>query len=719
VYCVTTFTRWILRNQRYVAAFWIVVTLVGIVLVSPITGALSQGFNIPGQEGDETNNAILREFGIAGGRDPLVPVVTLPPGTTVDSPVVKQDLSAVFAKLQTAFPGGLVLSYASTGDRAFVSENGRTTFGYVIPAGKVTGFGDGASTKKAEAALKGATVGGAPVLLTGSAPLANGGGGDGGPGVFLEALLGGVGALIVLAFVFGSLLAFVPILMAIAAIMGTFLVIGAINTAWDVSFLVEFLVALIGLGIAIDYSLLVVMRWREELAEGRDNTSAVVRAMETAGEAVIHSGSTVAIGLVALVILPVQFMRSLGVGGMLIPLVSVLVAITLLPVVLNTIGPKIDWPHPRHPEKRRGPWTRWAELVVRRRWIIVAASLPILAVLIVAAAGINMGSTQADSLASKGEAHDGLKALEAAGPGAGALSPTWVLAPAGNADELAANLSKTDGVRGVVVPGGQWEKDGKAIIAVLSSPDASSSGGRSALSNIRETAHAVDGAKVGGSPASLSDSMNLIYDSFPLMVAVIAIATFLLLARAFRSLLLPLKAVILNILSVGAAWGVMVLVWQHGWGSDLIWGITGTGATTFWVPLMVFAFLFGISMDYEVFILARMREEYDENGSTDGAIVEGIGRTGRLVTFGALILFLAFASLASGPQTDIKVFATGLAAGIVLDATIVRSMLVPALVSLFGRWNWWLPSWPAKLLRVEPSFPHRDRAPAESPGGGK
>ncbi|HKS92690.1 MAG TPA: MMPL family transporter, partial [Tepidiformaceae bacterium] len=285
------------------------------------------------------------------------------------------------------------------------------------------------------------------------------------------------------------------------------------------------------------------------------------------------------------------------------------------------------------------------------------------------------------------------------------------------ANTLTANLAKAKGVRGAVEPGGAWTKGGQSIIAVFTAPDASSSGGRSALSNIRSTAHAVDGARVGGSPASLSDATHLIYGSFPLMVAVIAIATFLLLVRAFRSLLLPLKAVVLNILSVGAAWGIMVLVWQHGWGSDLIWGITGTGATTFWVPLMVFAFLFGISMDYEVFILARMREEYDESGSTNRAIVEGIGRTGRLVTFGALILFLAFASLASGPETDIKVFATGLAAGIILDATVVRSMLVPALVALFGDWNWWLPAWPAKLLRVAPSEPRHRRAEAEGAGG--
>ena len=185
--------------------------------------------------------------------------------------------------------------------------------------------------------------------------------------------------------------------------------------------------------------------------------------------------------------------------------------------------------------------------------------------------------------------------------------------------------------------------------------------------------------------------------------------TYILLARAFRSLLLPLKAVLLNLVSLGATLGLMVLFWQHGVGSEAVFGIAATGAITFWIPLMVFAFLFGLSMDYEVFILSRIREEYDGARSTNAAVIEGIGRTGRLVTSAALILFLAFAALASGPGTDLKTLATGLGFGILLDATIVRSVLVPSLVSLFGPWNWYLPARFARVLRVEPSYPHPER----------
>jgi RND superfamily putative drug exporter len=196
------------------------------------------------------------------------------------------------------------------------------------------------------------------------------------------------------------------------------------------------------------------------------------------------------------------------------------------------------------------------------------------------------------------------------------------------------------------------------------------------------------------------------------MLAAVAVVTFVLLARAFRSLLLALKAIVLNLLSIGAAYGVLVLVWQEGHGSEAIWGIPATGAIAMWVPLMAFAFLYGLSMDYEVFLLARMREEYDATGSTPAAIVGGLGRVGRLVTSAALILFLAFASMASIPELDVKIMATALGAGILLDATVLRALLVPALVALLGRWNWWLPPWAARPLRVPPSAPAPEPAQA-------
>ena len=208
---------------------------------------------------------------------------------------------------------------------------------------------------------------------------------------------------------------------------------------------------------------------------------------------------------------------------------------------------------------------------------------------------------------------------------------------------------------------------------------------------------------VTGAGATVEDYFTAVYDKFPYVLILIALITFVLLMRTFRSILLPIKAVLLNLVSLTAVFGAVVFFWQQGHGSDLIFNTSATGAITFWLPVVIFAFLFGLSMDYEVFILARMREEYDETGETADAVITGLGRTGRLVTSAALILFFAFAALASAPGTDIKVLGTALGVGILIDATVVRALLVPALVSLLGRWNWWLPAGVARILRVEPS----------------
>jgi RND superfamily putative drug exporter len=263
--------------------------------------------------------------------------------------------------------------------------------------------------------------------------------------------------------------------------------------------------------------------------------------------------------------------------------------------------------------------------------------------------------------------------------------------------------------------GSQSSRDGKTVLIAIPQNETVNS---KSVGVVRRVNHVLDKQEgvIGstGLGQAQIDFLHAVYGNFPLMLAVIAVLTFILLARAFRSLLLPIKAIVLNLLSLAATLGAMVLFWQYGHGSKAIFNIHATGAITFWIPLMVFAFLFGLSMDYEVFILSRIREEYDGSRSTDAAVVEGIGRTGRLVTCAALILFLAFAALASGPGTDLKTLATGLGIGILLDATIVRSLLVPSLVSLFGRWNWYLPEWAAKILRVEPSVPHVEPARSDT-----
>jgi RND superfamily putative drug exporter len=706
---MTSITRWVLAHKRLVAGAWILITIVGIGSVGSATKAFSNKFSVPGREGFVTNDKIVHVYGNGGQYAPLVPVVTLPPGTTVSSPGVRAGLARIEAKLRQVLPGVRTASYASTGSKAFVSSDGRTTFALAYARPDNESFGNNTTAaKRAGAALSGITIAGAPVHLTGFDALANQTGGGKGPGVFLEAMLGGLGAFLVLAFVFASLQAFIPLLMAIVSIMTTFLVLWGVTTFADVSQIVEFLVALIGLGVAIDYSLIIAVRWREERAHGHTGDEAVIRAMETAGRAVVFSGTTVAIGLLAMIVLPLPFLRSIGYAGMLIPLISVIVAITLLPVVLAKVGNRLDWPHVRTDDQASRSWSRWARLVVKRRAVATLGAGLVLAALVLAATGLQPGTPNVNSLSKQGDARTGLVALERSGIGSGALMPIETLTTNGNTAKVVASVGAVPGVHGVVAPAGlQWNRLGTSIVDAIPTAETATAAGRDTVTAVRNAAHAAPPTAVGGIGAQNADFVDAIYGSFPLMIALIAVLTFVLLARAFRSLLLPLKAVILNIISVAAAWGVVTLVWQEGHLSNAIWGIQATHSVTAWIPLMIFAFLFGLSMDYEVFILARMREEYDSTGSTDTAVVRGIGRTGRLVTSAALILFLAFISMASGPETDVKVFATGLAAGILLDATVIRALLVPAVVSLFGRWNWWLPERPARWLRVEPSLPPR------------
>lgn len=700
-------TRRVLRHKRAVAISWIVLTVVGMAAAGPASEALDQRFSVPDREGWETSQEILNTFGNGGETVPLVPVVKLPEGTTVSSPGIRSELRRVEQVTQEAIPGSRVAGFGSTGDRAFASEDGSTAFVYSFAPRSDDPFGANVDAQRElRDALDGVTVGGAPVQLTGYDALFDSSGeGDDGPGLLLEAVIGGVGALFVLVFVFGSALALVPLAMAICSILVSFLLLWGLTAITEVSPIVQFLVALIGLGISIDYALIIVVRWREEREKGLEGDEAVAAAMATAGRAVVFSGTTVAVGLLALIALPLPFLRSMGYGGLLIPLVATLVAVTLLPVILATIGPRLDRRRIRRRDRSEHFWQRWSEAVVRRRGFAALAAVAILGVLLVAATDLHLGNADPDTIAKAGAAKDGLNALEESGIGTGAIAPVETIVPDGEAAAVVSAQAGVEGVHGAVAPAApDWHRDGNALVATVPNAGDESQAGRDTVQGVIDASHAASpDARVGGSGPLNADFIDAVYGSFPLMIALISILTFLLLARAFRSLLLPAKAVVLNVLSVGAAWGVMTLVWQQGHGSDEIWGIAATGSIASWIPLMVFAFLYGLSMDYEVFILARMREEYDKTKDTDEAVVFGLARTGRLVTSAALILFLAFAALASGPETDVKILATGLAAGILIDATVIRALLVPAVVSMFGRWNWWLPHPAARLLRVKPS----------------
>ncbi len=695
-------TRTVLAHKKLVVLAWVVLTLIGLAMSGAAVSALDQRFSVPGREGWDTNVEIVEKYGNGGDQLPLLTVVELPQGAGT----VRDDLRRMEREMQAAVPGARVAGFGSTGDAAFNSDDGRVTFAYAFPEPSDDPFGGNkAAVKRLEQRMEAVEVAGAEVRVTGVDALSADSGEEGGATVIVELLIAAAAALVVLVVVFGSFLALAPLLMAICAIPVSFLLLYGLSAVTDLSPILQFLVPLIGLGISIDYALLIVVRWREERENGLDNEAAVGVAMRTAGSAVVFSGTTVAIGLLALVVTPLPFLRSMGFGGLLIPLVATAVAVTLLPVVLATIGPAMDKRRVHRGAKGDQRWERWSRWVVKRRVFAAVLAVGILAALIIPATNLHLGNADPATLARSGPAKTALNQLDASGIGAGALAPTETLVRQADAEEVRAAQAEVGDVHGVVAPDGpDWRRGGDALVVAIPEQGDESDVGRSTVGHLVDAAHdASDDARVGGVGPLNRDFVSALYGSAPVLLGFLGLLTFVLLARAFRSLLLPAKAVVLNILSVGAAWGIMALIWQQGHGSDEIWGIAATGSIAAWIPFMVFAFLYGLSMDYEVFILSRIREEYDAIGDTDEAVVGGLARTGRLVTSASLILFFAFGALAAGPEVDVKILATGLAAGILLDATVIRALLVPAVVSLFGRWNWYLPDTTAKLLRVKPS----------------
>jgi putative drug exporter of the RND superfamily len=706
---MASLTGFVLRHRLLVIAFWLTLTTLGAATVSTTTGRLSLSFDLPGSPARDGAQRIAATYHVDASVAPDVVVLTLPDGTTLDSPGARERVATAFGAVQGL--GARAIGYADTGDRTFVTAGGRSTFALVLmPPGSafVPGLAD-----RFAAAVRAAAPTGSTVAVTGVAPLQTATGQPEGNGLLAETIIGGVGALLVLAFVFASLVAVLPLVVAAVSILTTFLLVLLVTTVAEVNFVAQFIIGLIGLGVAIDYSLLVVTRWREERDRGAGNRAAVALAMTHAGRAVVFSGLTVAIGLLALVLLPMPAMRSFGYAGALIPLVSLLVAVTLLPVLLDVAGPRLDRHRLRNERDAGRGWTWWSRFVVRRRWIVAGAGLAALLALAAPVLRLQLGEAGSSALAQPGPAKTAVNRLVAEGVPRGVLTPIQVLVRSGAAAGTAARLATIDGVVSASAPV-DLRVDGTALVTVLPRAEAGDDAGKAIASGVRgAVASDADVLGVTGEAPGQIDFRDATYSRFPLMLALVCLLTFLLLARAFRSLLLPLKAVVLNVVSLGAAYGVLVAVWQEGHGSQL-WNTPATGAIAIWVPLTVFAFLFGLSMDYEVFLLARMREAHDAGATTDDAVVTGLSRTGRLVTCAALILVLAFVSMSTAPATDVRVLATGLGAGILVDATLVRCLVVPGLVSLLGRWNWWLPGWAGRVLGGEPS-PAVDAAAIDAP----
>src|SRR6516164_5244073 len=362
-------TRFVLRHKALVALLWLVVAAAGVMTISGTTHRMTNNCSMPGQA-TMVDNQIASQYGNGGSQTPYVPVITVPAGERVSDPAVAAATGRAFAALARAIPDARIADYATTHNPAFITRDGRSTYALVYTAA-VSGFGGPDLGPAIDRTVTAAVPSGWHVGVTGAQLLENGQPSSSkGTGIMAEAMIGSVGALVILALVFASFLALLPLLIGGISVLATFLVVGGLTEVTGVSQIVEFLIALIGLGVAIDYSLLVVSRWREERAAGRDNQAAVLEAMNHAGRAVVFSGLTVAIGLLSMIVLPVPMLRSVGYGGVLVPLVSVAVALTLLPVILATIGPKLDWPRRRLRSEGRPSrvFSGWAGLVYRNRW---------------------------------------------------------------------------------------------------------------------------------------------------------------------------------------------------------------------------------------------------------------------------------------------------------------------------------------------------------------
>src|ERR1035441_1033028 len=550
-------TRFVLRHKALVALFWVVVAAVGVMTISGTTHRMTNNFAMPGQA-FKVDNQIASQYGNGGSQAPYLPVITVPAGQKVTDQGTAAATGRAFAALARASPDVRIADYATTHNPEFVTSDGRSTFALVYTA-PVNGLGGGDLGLVIGHAVTAAAPAGWHVGGTGMQLLASGQPSSSkGTRIMAEAMIGAIGALVVLALVFASFLALLPLLIGGISVLATFLVVGGLTEVTGVSQIVEFLIALIGLGVAIDYSLLVVSRWREERAAGRDNVSAVAEAMNHAGRAVVFSGLTVAIGLLSMVVLPVPMLRSVGYGGVLVPLVSVAVAIKLLPVILATVGPRLDWPRLRTERSASRVFSAWARGVYSRRWLAALAGLGVLTALMLPALSLHLGEPGSTAQATAGPAHDALATLTDGGVPSGVLTPVEVLTSSAPG-RVAGLAARVPGVYTALAPSTpDYRRPGTAIVTVIPAAESSVPAGQTTVTQLESalltSPHVVG---VGGDGPSLVDFDHAVYGDFPLMLAIISIATFLLLTRAFRSVVLAAKAVLFNLISLAAAYGVL------------------------------------------------------------------------------------------------------------------------------------------------------------------
>jgi RND superfamily putative drug exporter len=522
--------------------------------------------------------------------------------------------------------------------------------------------------------------------------------------------------LILLVLVFGGLVAAgLPLLVGIISILGTFLALFVIGSITDVSIYSINLTTALGLGLAIDYSLFVVSRYREELRNGMSPHDAVVRSIETAGRTIAFSALTVAVSLSALLVFPLYFLRSFAYAGIAVVLTAMVTSLLSLPALLAVLGTKVNALSilRRDPKPEgTGFWYRVATAVMKRPVVVAVTVVAVL--LVVGAPFLRVAFGQADDRALPTSAESRQVSETLRSEFAGNSGETFAVVidgigdPNGRADELGDFASDVSGLEGVaqvagltgVYEGGARAGDSTGLgqpyeqptgtwLTVVPSIPLSSPEGEALVSEIRGLDPPFDVA-VEGAAAELVDTKQAIADKLPLAAGIIVVSTFVLLFLLFGSLLVPLKAIVLNLLSLTATFGAMVWIFQDGNLSGVL-DFTATGTLDVSMPVLMFCIAFGLSMDYEVFLLSRIKEEHDRTGDNERSVALGLERTGRIVTAAAVLLSVTFLAFATSGISFMKLFGIGLALAVLMDATIIRGLLVPAFMKLAGEANWWAP----------------------------
>jgi RND superfamily putative drug exporter len=704
--------RWthaLVRHRLAVIVIWAAILGGGILAATQLSSVLANSFAVPGSGSDHAGDLLAEHFGERPeGTFVVVFRVSRPSDASVRRQL-RQRLTAAARVLPTAKTGtlqrggGILYAELATPLRLDAAR---------------------AYTDRLRRALSSAN--GPPALVTGQPALERD----------LEPILAGdlrrgeaialPAALLVLIGLFGlSTAVLVPFAFAASTVAATLIGVDALAHLFSMTTYVTNLVVLVGLGLAIDYSLLIVYRYREELGAGPDPVTAIVRTMATAGRTVMFSGITMAAGLGLLLFVPVPFVRSIGAAGLLVPLASVAAALTLQPALLSLLrAPQGTHSPGRDKVRGHGAWESLARWVIRWRVPLLVGSSGLLIALASMAFALRVVPSSFASLPRETGSSRAIRLLRD-GVGPGAITPTSVVVDAGARGSARSGATRNAVARladelfhdpeVLLVANGSrkpfTDRSGQfARVLVVNRHEYGADQTRSLVRRLRArlvpAAHFPPEAtvEVGGAPAQGVDFLASTYDRLPWLALLVLGAVFLALLRAFRSLVLPLQAVLANLLTVTAVYGALVLVFQHGVGAGLL-GLHRTGAIEGWVPIFLFAALVGLSTDYEVFLVMRMREIWDRHLDTTEAVAGGSGRTGQIITAAAVVFVASVSGFLVGRVAGLQQLGLGLSLGVLLDATIVRGLLVPSLMAVLGRSNWWLPTAIARLVRATPSPP--------------